>query len=307
MNCSRLILILVFGLFCFKQISAQESSVYLMGSGGSFSPLLPSEGFAGKSITGMYWASKFADRNGDAESVPDRINGFYQKFMALYVTKFHILKAKYVVGAMIPFSTAETNPSGVPQIRTRLFMADPYISPVGLSWQKPYYQIFAEYRLYLPLGQYDADNNFNIGKGQYSHMISLSGTYFLNHFKTWSVTLLPRYEFHGERKDSNITGGSYFNIEWAITNSSHEIMDFGFVGYASAQLSKDVGAGVPPDIKDIKDRIVAIGGEWGILARKIKTRFALRANFELYGVDRPIGTLVTLDIYYVPSGILFEN
>jgi hypothetical protein len=118
---------------------------------------------------------------------------------------------------------------------------------------------------------------------------------------------MPRYEFQGERQDSNIKGGSYFNLEWALTNSEHETMDFGLIGYASMQLMKDTGSGVPPDIQDVKDRVVAIGGEWGILARKIKTRFALRANFELYGIDRPIGTMVTFDIYYVPNRIMFDE
>jgi hypothetical protein len=95
-----------------------------------------------------------------------------------------VLGANYVVGAMLPFATAETDPSQSIQIRSRLFIADPYLSPIGLSWQKSDYQVFAEYRLHLPLGQYDPDNNFNIGKGQYSHIISMSTTYFFNQFKT---------------------------------------------------------------------------------------------------------------------------
>ena len=168
-------------------------------------------------------------------------------------------------------------PSQSIQIRSRLFMADPYVSPIGLSWQKTDYQVFAEYRLHLPLGQYNPDNNFNIGKGQYSHIISMSTTYFFNQFKTWSATLMPRYEFHGERQDSNIKGGSYFNLEWALTNSEHETMDFGLIGYASMQLTKDTGSGVPPDIRDIKDIVVAIGGEWGILARRIKNKVCIKS------------------------------
>jgi len=284
---------------------AQESSVYLMGSGGSFSPILPTSGFALESITGIYWASKYADRNGDKTDVTNNIFGLYQQFMVQYVTKLKLLNANYTIGAMLPFATAESNPSGSFQIRSRLFMADPYISPFGLSWQKDRYQVFAEYRLYLPWGQYDPDLNFNVGKGQVSHIISLSGTYFMDQFKTWSVTLMPRYEFHGERQGSNIKAGSYFNLEWALTNSSHEVMDFGIVGYTSAQLTKDTGSNVPPENADVKDRVLAIGAEWGILAQSIRTRFALRTNIELSGVDRPIGTMLTLDIRYIPGGIPF--
>ena len=64
---------------------------------------------------------------------------------------------------------------------------------------------------------------------------------------------------------------------------------------------------MPPESQNVKDKVVALGGEWGILARKINTRFAFRANFELYGVDRPIGTMLTMDIYYVPEGILLDE
>jgi len=41
--------------------------------------------------------------------------------------------------------------------------------------------------------------------------------------------------------------------------------------------------------------------------QKNKTRFALRANFELYGIDGPIETMVTLEIYYVLNRIMFDE
>ena len=144
MNRIKLIIAGVFALSVTWQAYPQESSVYLLGSGGSFSPLLPPTGFAGKSITSVYRASKYADRNGDTEKVSDRIYGFFQQFTAFYVTRLQLLGANYVVGGMIPFATAEINPSQSLQIRSRLFMADPYISPIGLSWQKSDYQLFAE-------------------------------------------------------------------------------------------------------------------------------------------------------------------
>ena len=299
-------LILIF-LLIIGKVSAQESSVYLFGGAGSYSALLPPEGFALRSLTGWYHSSKFANQDGDKSSLTDNIYGFYQQFSVQYVTELKILGGRYVVGGMLPFATAETNPSNSYQINTRLFMADPFISPIGLSWQQPDYQIFTEYRLYLPWGQYDPNQNNNVGKGQYSHIITLASTVFLDQFKYWSFTAIPRYEFHGERQESNIKGGSYFNFEWAVTYAEHNTMDFGFIGYSSFQLTKDTGSGVPPEIQDIKDRVVALGLEWGILARKIKTRFALRANFEVYGVDRPLGTMISLDIFYVPSRILFDE
>ena len=77
---------------------AQESSVYLMGSGGSFSSLLPPHGFAGKSISGFYRASKYADKNGDKTDVSENIYGWYQQFMVFYVTRAKIIGANYVAG-----------------------------------------------------------------------------------------------------------------------------------------------------------------------------------------------------------------
>lgn len=298
---------LLISLLCFDHLAAQESSVYLFGGAGSYSALLPPEGFALRSLTGWYSSHKYADQNGDKSSLTDNVYGFYQQFSVQYVTDINMLGAKYVVGGMLPFATAETNPSNSYQINSRLFMADPYISPIGFSWQHPDYQVFADYRLYLPWGQYDPESNNNVGKGQYSHIISVGTTVFLDQFKYWSFTAIPRYEFHGERQESNIKGGSYFNFEWAITYAEHNTMDFGLIGYSSFQLTKDTGPGVPPEIQDIKDRVVAAGVEWGVLSRKIKTRFALRANFELYGIDRPLGIMVSLDIFYVPKRILFDE
>ena len=307
MNAIKTTFTLIFIITFLLSTKAQESSVYLMGSGGSFSPLLPSSGFAGKSISGFYRASKYSDVNGDKSDLTDNINGWYQQFMAFYVTKAKILGANYVVGAMIPFATAEKNPSNSYRRNSRLFMGDPYLSPIGLSWQKTNYQLFGEYRLYLPLGQHNPDNDINIGKGYYSHIISLSSTYFFDDFKFWSASLMPRYEFHGQKDDSDVNPGSYFILEWAITNSESQYWDFGLIGYANFQLTKDTGSDVPPEGLGVKDKVVAIGGEIGVRVPKIKTRFALRGNFEVYALDSPIGTMITLDIYYVPNRILFNE
>jgi len=38
-------------------------------------------------------------------------------------------------------------------------------------------------------------------------------------------------------------------------------MDFGLIGYTGLQLTRYTGSGVPPDIQDVKDRVVAAGGE----------------------------------------------
>ena len=307
MNSIKTVSAIIFIICSLLETKAQESSVYLLGSGGSFSPLLPSSGFAGKSITGFYRASTYSDVNGDKSDLTNNINGWYQQFMAFYVTKAKILGANYVVGAMIPFATAEKNPSNSFQRNTKLFMADPYLSPIGLSWQKTNYQLFGEYRLYLPLGRYSPENDVNVGKGYYSHIISLSTTYFFDDFKFWSASLMPRYEFHGKKDGSDVKPGSYFILEWAITNAESQNWDFGFVGYADFQLTEDSGSDVPPDVQSVKDKVVAIGGEIGLRVPKIKTRFSIRGNFEVYAIDSPIGTMITFDIYYVPNRILFNE
>ena len=70
---------------------------------------------------------------------------------------------------------------------------------------------------------------------------------------------------------------------------------------------KDTSNDIPPESQGVKDRVVAIGGEIGVLAPKVRTRFALRGNFEIYALDSPIGTMITLGIYYVPNRILFDE
>ena len=195
--------ILLFSLLLFGySISvAQKSATYIMGSGAGFSPLLPADGWTARSVSSLYWAGKIVDSKGEESKLVDRVTGFYQQFVGQYVFNTDIIGAKYVVGAMIPFATAETNPTNSNQVRSRLFMSDPYISPIGLSWQDKDYQIFLEYRMYLPWGQFDETRDFNVGNGYYSHIISLNSIVFFDQFKYWSASIMPRFEFHGKEKN----------------------------------------------------------------------------------------------------------
>lgn len=124
-------------------------------------------------------------------------------------------------------------------------------------------------------------------------MFTLGGTYYLDAEKTWSASILARYETHSEKGDLDVQPGDDFHFEWGIGKTFAKIWDVGLAGYCHWQVTDDSGSDVSWDKGD-HDRVYAIGPEVSVFIPSITSFLSLRTLWEFDAKDRPEGHCTSL-------------
>ena len=110
--------------------------------------------------------------------------------------------------------------------------------------------------------------------------------------KTWALSALNRYEFNMEERDTHITPGQIWTIEWGLSKSVHKAVDLGLVGYYRLQTTRDSGSNASRD----RDQVVGIGPEVVMFCSKLGMFTSLRYVHELAAKDRPQGDTVAVTL-----------
>ncbi len=167
---------------------------------------------------------------------------------------------------------------------------DIMIEPVLLSWHRTRYDLSAGVGFFLPTGEENDDALTDPGEGLVTTMFTLGGTYYLNREKSWSASLLARYEIHfGDRGNSGITPGNDFQFEWGIGYSLCKTIEVGLAGYAHWQVTEDEGGST-------KDSVYAFGPEISVMLPGCRSFLSLRSAWEFGAEDRPEGNIATLTL-----------
>jgi hypothetical protein len=104
------------------------------------------------------------------------------------------------------------------------------------------------------------------------------------------VSALNRYEFNTEQRDTHITPGDAYTLEWGISKSVCKEADLGVVGYYQQQVTGN------SDKKSPLNRVAAIGPEVSMMFPKQMLFVSLRYNYEFMAESRAQGNAVTLTI-----------
>ena len=126
-------------------------------------------------------------------------------------------------------------------------------------------------------------------------MFTLGGTLYFDAEKTWSASILGRYETHSEQGDRDVTYGDDFHFEWGVAKTFSKFWDVGLAGYSQWQISDDSGSDVTWD-KSVHDTVHAIGPEVNIFAPSWKLFVSLRILGEFGAEDRSEGNITTLTL-----------
>ena len=96
-------------------------------------------------------------------------------------------------------------------------------------------------------------------------MLTAGATWYIDQDKTWAVSALSRYEFNTEQRDTNITPGQAYTLEWGISKSLTKSIEVGLVGFYQQQTTED--SGVAPS--RVLDYSVALGPEVSLFCSKL--------------------------------------
>jgi hypothetical protein len=212
----------------------------------------------------------------------------------VWVTNKTILGANYFMDVVIPLINTDIEIGALGIDDSKFGVGDVNIEPFGLSWHGPRYDASFGLSVYIPTGEYDETDLASPGRDMWTGMLTLGGTYYFDAGKTWSASILARYETHSEKDETDVTLGDDFHFEWGIGKTLAKIWDVGVTGYCHWQVTDDSDSGLWN--KSDHDRVYAVGPEVSVFLPPAKLFASLRSQWEFGAQARSEGNVTTLTL-----------
>ena len=289
-NTIKITIALAAGIFALaNQLNAQVGSHYPVGAEGVNGASLPPPGVYVRDYNFFYTADKV-----DGLPVNIDIFAYVQAPRLIWITKQEIFGANYGMDIIVPFAYKDVRlPWGSGY---QFNLADIQIEPLLLSWHLKQFDIAAGYAVWVPTGNFDTSSAINYltspGNGYWSHMLTLGGVWHPDEAKTWSLSLLGRYEICHEQDNTHVTPGNMGTLEWGISKSVAQGVDVGLIGYYQQQITEDSGTFASKNLS----HVVGVGPEVSAFWAKLGLFTSLRYAYEADAKDRPQGHTITLTL-----------
>lgn len=280
-----------------------EMGHYPTGAEGIKAASLPPPGFYLKNYVVDYRSNRLKDDDHQTQHVDFKFVRLAPVPRFVWMTKKKFLGADYGMDLAIPviYDDVHIDALGVDDAHTNI--GDILVEPLLLGWHGPRYDIGAGAGIWVPTGDWDADEPAESGKDFWSGMFTLGATYYLDKERTWSASALARYEIHTKKHRSRVRPGDDLSIEWGIGKDLPKGFTLGVAGYFEWQITDDAGGDVTWN-KNYHDRVFAVGPEvCYAFFRKIGSAGSERKKFgylslrylrEFDAHDRPEGHFTAL-------------
>ena len=120
-------------------------------------------------------------------------------------------------------------------------------------------------------------------------------TYYFDEEKTWSASILARYEVHTNKRHQDIRPGDDFHFEWGLGKTVMPGVDVGLAGYCQWQITDDHGADVMWD-GSRHDRVFGAGPEISTFFPDLGLGVSFRVLREFGAANCPEGFAAVLTI-----------
>lgn len=295
---SSVILIVLFSIATGAAM-AQSSGHYQPGSNGMNSASLPQiKVHSFKTLTGLYYATKYVQDDGSEVGVGGNIEVLFGEIRYRFMTGRRLLGANYGFAFSFIFAEADFNVSN-PDIQDGpVGVGDPEVTPLILGWETGRLHGMFEYSFFIPVGRYDEDAVDNVGKGYWSHLFSLGGTGYAGADSAWSGTVIARYELNTKLEDRDIKPGDDLIVEAAFGKRLWGVFDIGAVGYGVWQVTEHSGSAVTQEDAGKKSRIMAAGIELALAVPDQPVEIKWRTYAQFAARNRFRGSESMIELYF---------
>jgi len=260
---------------------------YIPGVEGIKAATLPPPGVYLRDYNYVYWADRLNGAGGIQVPVNFNAVAYANVPRVIWMTGQKFLGADVGMDALVPLVYKSIDAPGLNG--SRFSVGDVMFEPLVLSWHQQKYDIAAGYAFYAPTGPVGP---LDAGQGFWTQMLTLGGTWYADAQKTWSLSVLNRYEFNSIQRNSGIRPGQVYTLEYGIAKALTPVFEVGVAGYYQTQTTTDSG-GVS---SNVRDSAAAIGPEITYAFPKIMLFTSLRYEREFTATDRPQGNVVNLTI-----------
>ena len=275
-------------------VLAQPSAHYVPGLEGLKGSSLPPPGVYMRDYNIFYFANRVNDSHGNEIKPADPQAFVYANAPRLvWITETKFLGGFVGVDGLIPlkYTSLEANTPGGPIDESAFGIADLF-AECTLSWHPKQFDLAVGYGIWAPTGDFSEFDPTLPGAGFWTHMLTAAVTWYPDAQKKWALSALSRYEFNHEQKDTDITRGQAYTLEWGLSYSPKPTIDVGLVGYWQIQTTEDSGGFA----SDEKDSVAGIGPEISAVCPKLGVITSLRYVYEFAAENRLQGHTVSLTL-----------
>jgi hypothetical protein len=278
-------------------IQAQPSAHYPAGIEGIKGASLPPPGLYLRDYNMLYTSGRLNGPTGSEVGAADLSALTYVNAPRLvYITDTKFLGGNVGVDGLLPLTyngLRANTPSG--PYDDGMFGIGDFFAEGTLSWHLTQFDFSAGAGLWMPTGDSPLvayQPTVRAGQGYWTPMLTAGATWFIDTAKTWSVSALNRYEINTEQRDTEITPGQAYTLEWGVAKTLHKFYDIGVVGYYQQQVTHNTGGTIPQD----RNRVAAVGPEISVACPKHMVFASLRYNYEFMAESRAQGQTWCLTI-----------
>ena len=288
----------VFGMVAAGWAYGMEIPRYFNGVEGIKCGSAPPPGYYLRSYNVWYHSTDLMDKKGTNVDVGFKLDVAASAERFIWVTDAPKKELGFDFGvyAIVPFEYVSMKMENMDLRDKRFGVGDVEICPAMLAWHFSRVDLTLAYEFIAPVGDFHTGQiATQVGGADYwTHQPTLGVTGYLDKEKTWTLSLLPRYEFHTEKKNKHYTAGDQFHFEWSVAKALPKLgLEFGLTGYCSWQTTDDKGKGVMWD-KKVHDRVYAIGPEVDYFIKPIELNMAVRYQREFGARDRMEGHMTSI-------------
>lgn len=274
---------------------AGETGHYVNGVEGLKAATLPPPGIYWRVYNLFYSTDKMTDEDGDKLPIDFDLFVYALVNRVIWISNYEILGANYGADIIIPLVYTDVEIGAMGLKDDQFGLGDITIEPIVLAWHKERYDASFAFGIYAPTGKYDVNEPASPGKDFWTGMFTGGGTYYFDVDKTWTASILARYEIHSEKGDTAVTPGNDFHFEWGVGKTLAKTWDVGLTGYCQWQVTDDDGSDVTWD-ESVHDQVYAIGPEVSVFLPPAKLFVSLRSQWEFGAEDRTEGNVTVLTL-----------
>ena len=266
---------------------AQPSAQYVPGSEGIKGASLPPPGFYFRDYNYFYWADRLNDSSGNPNPHVSNFKAFTYANIprAIWITDTKFLGGFVGVDALLPLVNQHVRAG---TFDSTTFGIGDLFGEGTLSWHIKQFDFAVASGVWALTGD-SGPGTTRVGAGFWTFMQTAGATWYVDEAKTWAVSALNRYEFNTKQRDTHVTPGDAYTLEWGVSKGVCKEADLGVVGYYQQQVTGNSN-------KMPLNRVAAIGPEVSAMFPKQMFFVSLRYNYEFMAESRAQGSAIALTL-----------
>ncbi len=277
---------------------AQSSAHYAPGVEGIKGATLPPPGVYFRDYNYFYWADQLNDSSGHKFGPADLDTFAYVNLpRLLWITDTKFLGGYVGVDGFLPLVYQQASVNAPGPISGNTFGIGDLFVEGTLSWHLKQFDFALGSGVDMPTGDSPTQPSpsTRAGLGYWTFMQTAGVTWYIDEAKTWAVSALNRFEFNTKQRDTEITYGDAYTLEWGVSKSVCKEADLGIVGYYQQQVTGNSVASPNPLLGGL-NRVAAIGPEVSMMFPKQMLFVSLRYNYEFMAESRAQGNAIALTV-----------